>query len=174
MAFDLFRNNTTSPRLERLRSLSLFVHLTPGELKIVDGLLYERQFLKDEVIFDEGEDGQAIYIIIDGGVLITRQIQPADGINIPARRCGDSADGRIAELGPGTFFGDLALLDNSPHGAQARASSNCTLAVFFRADFLRLLESHALIASKISLQLARHIGLRLRQANLGVHSVRHL
>lgn len=167
MAFDLFRNNTTSPRLERLRGLSLFVHLTPGELRIVDSLLHERQFIKDEVIFDEGEEGQAIYFIIDGGVLISRQIPSTDGRMMPTRRCGDSLDGRIAELGPGTFFGDLALLDNSPRGAQARASCNCTLAVFFRVDFLRLLETHALIASKISLQLARHIGLRLRQANLG-------
>jgi hypothetical protein len=37
--------------------------------------------------------------------------------------------------------------------------------VFFRADFMSLLESHGLIASKLSLQLARHIGRRLREAN---------
>lgn len=174
MILGLFRNHEFSPRLDRLRALSLFINLTPGELKIVDGLLHERDFVRDEVIFDEGDEGQAIYIIIDGHVLIRRQGRPEEGGAVKARRLGDSADGRIAELGPGTFFGDLALLDNSPRGAQARAASNCTLAVFFRTDFMRLLETHALIASKISLQLARHIGQRLREANLGADGGQHL
>lgn len=158
--FGLFRSKKNTPRTERLRALSLFVNLTPGELKIVDGLLHERQFLKDEVIFDKGDEGQAIYIIIDGSVLIWPQGKPADG--------------QIIELGPGTFFGDLALLDNSVRSAQARAAMNTTLAVFFRADFMSLLETHGLIASKISLQLARHIGRRLREQHTVANAGQHL
>ena len=72
-------------------------------------------------------------------------------------------DQQVAELGPGSFFGDLALLDNSPRNAQARAVDSCEMAVFFRADFLGLLETDAVIGYKISLALARHIGLRLRE-----------
>jgi CRP-like cAMP-binding protein len=64
----------------------------------------------------------------------------------------------VAELGPGAFFGDLALLDNSPRNAQTRALDNCELAVFFRADFMGLMETDAVIGYKISLALARHIG----------------
>jgi CRP-like cAMP-binding protein len=145
----LFSKDEDSPRIKQLRELSLFSTLSPRELKTVDGLLHERSFLKDEVIFDQGEEGQALYIIESGKVLICRQ--------------GQSAAGRIAELGSGRLFGELALLDNSPRAAQARAAENCTLAVLFRADFLGLLETHAVIASKISLQLARHIGQRLRE-----------
>ena len=70
----------------------------------------------------------------------------------------------IATLERGTFFGELALPDDAPRSAQARAAENCTLAVFFRGDFLNLMHSHALIASKIALQLARHLGVRLRGA----------
>jgi len=147
-------------RTERLRSLSLFVNLKPGELKIVDDLLHERKFLKDEVIFDKGDEGQAIYIILDGSVSIWPQGKPVDG--------------HIIELGAGTFFGDLALLDNSVRSAQARAAMNTTLAVFFRADFMRLLETHGLIASKISLQLARHMGKRLRDTDHLAYSSQHL
>ena len=145
----LFNKDEDSPRIRQLRALSLFSTLSPRELKTVDGLLHERSFLKDEVIFDQGEEGQALYIVESGKVLICRQ--------------GQSADGRIAELSPGRLFGELALLDNSPRAAQARAAENCTLAVLFRADFLGLLETHAMIASKIALQLARHIGQRLRE-----------
>jgi CRP-like cAMP-binding protein len=150
----LFLSKKISPRIERLRALSLFVNLTVRELKIVDSLLHERQFLKDEVIFDEGDEGQALYIIVEGRVLICRQGQPVDG--------------RISDLGPGTFFGDLALLDNSVRSAQAKAAVNTKVAVFFRADFMRLLDTHKFIGSKISLQLARHLGMRLRDATRGM------
>ena len=158
--FGLFKKKADTPRMERLRALSLFVNLTPGELKIVDGLLHERQFLKDEVIFDKGDEGQAIYIVIEGNVLIWPQGRPVEG--------------KIIELGPGTFFGDLALLDDTVRSAQARAAVNTTLAVFFRADFMSLLESHGLIATKISLQLARHIGRRLREQHNVAISGQHL
>ena len=145
---NLFRPRKTTPRLERLRNLSLFVNLTPGELQIVDGLLHERNYLEGEVIFDEGEEGQAIYIVAAGDVLICRQ--------------GQGEAGRMAQLGPGTFFGELALLDNSPRSAQARAASPCKLFVFFRDDFVGLLDTHARLASKISRQLACHLGARVR------------
>jgi CRP-like cAMP-binding protein len=158
--FGLFRSKKDTSRTERLRALSLFLNLTPREFKIVDGLLHERKFLKDEVIFDKGDEGQAIYIIIDGRVLIWPQGKPVDG--------------HIIELGPGTFFGDLALLDNSVRSAQARAAMDTTVAVFFRADFMSLLATHGVIASKIALQLARHIGKRLRDTDKLAYTGQHL
>lgn len=170
---NLFRLRKTTPRLERLHTLSLFVNLTPAELRIVDGLLHERDYLEGEVIFDEGEEGQAIYIVASGEVLIRRQEQAeaASAANAatsvhPRRRQGDS--GRVAQLGPGTFFGELALLDNSPRSAQARAATSCKLIVFFRDDFVSLLDTHARIASKISRELARHLGARMRTMALSM------
>ena len=150
MLLNFLRERLESPTLARLHEIPLFAELTAGELRIVDNLLHERDYVKDEIVFDEGEEGQAIYFILTGKVLICRQGRPIDGI--------------IAELSAGQFFGELALLDDAPRMAQVRAAEDCTLAVFFREDFLGLLQTHAGIASKISLQLARHIGQRLREA----------
>lgn len=144
-----FGKNDFSQRQQQIRALSLFATLGPRELRVVDGMLHERSYLENEIVFDEGEEGQALYIVMSGKVLVCRQGQPEAG--------------RIAELEPGMLFGELALLDNVPRSAQVRAAENSTLAVFFRADFLGLLETHAVIASKISLQLARFIGRRLRE-----------
>ncbi|HRC60306.1 Cyclic nucleotide-binding protein [Candidatus Propionivibrio aalborgensis] len=149
---NLFAKNKPAQRLDDLKRLLLFVDLNTREMKIVDGFMHERSYLKDEVIFDEGEEGQAIYFILAGKVLICHQ--------------GES-ESPIATLERGNFFGELALLDDAPRSAQARAGGNCTLAVFFRGDFLGLMNSHAVIASKIALQLARHLGMRLRSI---VHS----
>jgi CRP/FNR family cyclic AMP-dependent transcriptional regulator len=145
----LFSKDEDSPRLKQLRALSLFSTLSPRELKTVDGLLHERNYLKDEVIFDQGEEGQALYIIESGKVLICRQGQAVGLAGLPSwARAGSSANWRCSTI---------------RRARRRRAPENCTLAVLFRADFLGLLETHAVIASKIALQLARHIGQRLRE-----------
>jgi CRP/FNR family cyclic AMP-dependent transcriptional regulator len=148
LIFGFFKPQPLSKRQASLKDCALFASLTPLELKIVDGLMHERRFLGDEIVFDEGEEGQALYLITAGRVVISQ--------------AHDSAFKVVAELGPGAVFGDLALLDDSPRNAQARAMGNLEVAVFFRADFVGLMETDAKIGYKIALSLARMIGQRLR------------
>jgi len=145
----MFDDRKETPRLRTLRQLSLFATLSRRELRVVDGLLHERRYLKGEIIFDEGEEGQTVYVIIAGRVLICRQ--------------GEPETGRITEIGAGVVFGELALLEDAPRAAQARAVDDCVLASLARGDFEGLLDTHAVIASKISLQLARQLGRQLRE-----------
>jgi CRP/FNR family cyclic AMP-dependent transcriptional regulator len=148
LIFGFLKAPVLSPRLHRLKNAALFASLTPLELKIVDGLMHERRYLREEIVFDEGEEGQALYLVMSGRVEIRRVLGPAPQV--------------VAELAAGSVFGDLALLDDSPRNAQARALENCELAVFFRADFMGLMETDAVIGYKISLALARLSGQRLR------------
>jgi CRP-like cAMP-binding protein len=160
LIFGFLKSPEMSPRLLRLKESALFSSLTPLELKIVDGLMHERRFLADEIIFDEGEEGQALYLVMSGRVIISRHL--------------DAGREVVAELSAGSFFGDLALLDNSPRNAQTRALDNCELAVFFRADFMGLMDTDPVIGYKISLALARHIGRRLRDWMAGQPQVEAL
>lgn len=155
-----FGRDDLSADLQPLRKIRLFSTLTARELKVVLALRHERHYLAGEIVFDEGDEGQAIYAIADGEVEILRN----DG----------ERSRRLALLGPGEIFGELALLDQAPRAAQARAGSDCRLVVFFRADFMGLLETHPKTASKIALSLARHLGARLRQANTGARQDGHL
>lgn len=155
-----FRRDPVSPHLDRIRKLSLFVDLSPAELRLVSGLMHERSYLGGEVIFDEGEEGHAIYIVLEGEVAISRMLENKTTV--------------LARLGVGTFFGELALLDGAPRSADARAVENVHLAVFFREDFLELLDTHGRVASKIARQLARHIGGRMREMALSAGAYQHL
>ena len=83
LAFFQGRNET--PRLGTLRQLALFSTLSRLELRVVDGLLHERRFLKGEIIFDEGEEGQALHVVITGRVLICKQGEPETG-GLPAEK----------------------------------------------------------------------------------------
>jgi CRP-like cAMP-binding protein len=144
-----------TPRVSTLRKLSPFATLSPSELRVVDSLLHERHYLKGEIVFDEGEQGQALYAIVAGRVLVSRQ--------------GEPETGRIAELEAGVVFGELALLGDAPRSAQARAAEDCLLASLSRSDFEGLLDTHAVVASKIALQLARQFARQLRQ-HVGSHA----
>jgi CRP-like cAMP-binding protein len=147
--FGFRKQQTENPRLGQIRQLGLFATLNPKELRVIDGLLHERRYLAGEIVFDEGEEAQALYIVLSGKVLICRQ--------------GDPVQGRIAEVPAGLLFGELALLDGVPRSAQARASEDCVLASLSRADFTSLLETQAVIASKIAIQLARELGQKMRE-----------
>jgi len=148
------QRQTEHPRIGQIRQLGLFATLKPRELRVIDDLLQERRYLKDEIIFDEGEEGQTLYIVLSGKVLICRQGEPEIGL--------------IAEVPAGVLFGELALLDGAPRAAQARADEDCVLASLSRADFKNLIETNAVIASKIAFQLAWELGQKLREGFLAM------
>lgn len=145
--FGFMRGSSRATGSHPLGKTVLLSGLRASELNIVEGFLHRRRYLPGEVVFDQGEDGQALYIVLSGQVVICKPGQ---------------VDRPIAQLGPGDFFGELALLDDSPRSAQARAGDAVELAVLFRGDFERLMESHAQLASRIAMQLARHLAQRLR------------
>ena len=142
---------TRDPRLQLLKNVVLFKDLNMRELAMVSNLMHERNYLADEVIFDEGEEGQGLFLVLSGRVKIV----------LPK-----SADSLLLELGPGAFFGEGALLDQSLRTAQARAVEDTQIVALFRAEFYSLLDTHSAIASRISFQLARVLAARLRQSVL--------
>lgn len=132
----------------QLANTELFRDLSQRDFRVIDAFIQERHFMAGEVVFDAGEEGQALYVVVSGKVAICLPEQHPQPLAI---------------LSSGDFFGELGLLDNCPRSAQARALESVVLVVLSRSDFERLMNSHARIASRIALQLARHLGGRLRQ-----------
>ena len=78
----LFDNRTIADRLRELKKMSLFADLKRRELRVVDGFMHQRNYLKNEVIFDEDDQGEAFYIVLEGKVLICKSAQVAAPIAI--------------------------------------------------------------------------------------------
>ena len=104
MRLSLLHLRPLPERVAKLKDVPLFASLNKRELSTVGRLLHEREYKGGEVIFDEGEEGQALYVVFSGEVIIARKSRP---------------DTPLAELGPGDFFGDLALIDSAPRAAPA-------------------------------------------------------
>src|SRR5574337_97170 len=135
--------------LDLLKGVPILDDLSKEELKEFERIAHYRHLKANEHIFWEGEPGVAMYIIKKGVVKIYKT----------------SADGKnedLAMLKEGDFFGELALLDESPRSASAIAMEACHILGFFRPEFFRVLERKPRLGLKVTMKLAMIIGMRLR------------
>ena len=129
--------------------IPIFQDLEQGELKKIKHILHQRGYKKDEVIFNEGDVGLGMYIIIGGCVQIV---------------CGSQSH-ILAELGEGDFFGELSLLDDSPRSASAITKTPCKILCFFKPELLDLIDRSPKLGSRILFKLAWTISERLKSTN---------
>jgi CRP-like cAMP-binding protein len=149
LALDFLRRSTDGPRIEHLRGMSLFKDLSARELREVDELLHERTYQKDEIIFDEGDVGLGLFIVVSGRVKVVSSHTPLQQL-APEFCCGD-------------FFGEMSLFDESPRTARVVAIEPAEVAALFRTEFFSLLERNRNIAAKILFEISRAVCRRSRQ-----------
>lgn len=106
-----------------LRRCALFSHLDDAALARCVGLLQVRRYRKGETIFHLGDAGDSLYVIESGSVKI---VLPSPG--------GED-EAIIATIGPGDFFGELALLDGADRSATAIAHEATVIHVLRRQAF---------------------------------------
>ena len=147
---NLFRRTESADDMYALlQRVPLFESLSRRESEAIERILYRRTYQKDETIFHQDEPGVGMYIIAKGAIHITFG---------PERVL-------LAELGPGDFFGEIALLNETPRSATATAQTLTQVYGFFRPDLLSLLERDPRLGVKVLLPLAQITGQRLLNAD---------
>ena len=144
---------------EVLSKVPAFANLAPRELKEVAVIVHKREYRSGEPVFYQGDPGLGMYIVKDGEVSIL--IQGKDG-----------NERELAVFGDGDFFGELALLDESPRSANAVCKTECTLIGFFRPDLFELIEKNTTLGIKIVLKLAEIVAQRLRHTDKELSKVK--
>ena len=144
---------------EVLSKVPAFANLAPRELKEVAVIVHKREYRSGEPVFYQGDPGLGMYIVKDGEVSIL--IQGKDG-----------NERELAVFGDGDFFGELALLDESPRSSNAVCKTECTLIGFFRPDLFELIEKNTTLGIKIVLKLAEIVAQRLRHTDKELSKVK--
>ncbi len=150
----LGRWKRSSPELDRvqfLKTMPFFDELSNRQLKSVSDMMFERTYETDETIFEEGQPGAALFLILDGKVAIEIY--------------RETNTTRLAVLEGGAFFGEMALLDETPRSANARALERTRTLALYRNDLNGLVQRDAKTACQIYRSLAGMIGDRLRSTN---------
>ncbi|PYQ12701.1 MAG: Crp/Fnr family transcriptional regulator [Acidobacteria bacterium] len=133
---------------EVLRTVPIFSELSDEDITSLAHLALRKRYPKDTVIFFENEEGDFFFTILEGRVKVT--ILGDDGREVI-----------LSVLGPGDFFGEMALLDNEPRSATAIAVEETELLSLHRNDFQTVLNDNR----SITTALIRVLSARLRRAN---------
>ncbi len=109
-------------KLEHLRRVPLFAKMGSNELERLSQLTDEVEVGLDRVLAEQGTTGHEFFIVMDGRVMVL------DG-NTPVRT-----------LGPGDFFGEIALIESVPRTATVRAEGIVKLLVIGHREFHSLMD----------------------------------
>jgi uncharacterized membrane protein len=138
-----------SDEADSLSRIPLFKRLTPEELEQLAKEVDQVKFKDDETIFNEQDKGDALYAVEDGAVriwVLDEDVKPVT----------------LAELKPGEFFGELAVLDRGPRSTNATAIGDTTLHRLSSDDFQKFLMDHP----DVAIDVICEIGARMRQTNV--------
>jgi CRP-like cAMP-binding protein len=110
-------------RITLLRAVWLFERCTSRELSALADTVVPRLVDDGEVLAREGEEASEFFVIVDGDASASIE--------------GDE----LARIGPGSFFGELALLDGGPRTATVKAGTPMIVLVMDRRDFDELVDT---------------------------------
>jgi len=130
-----------------LSDIELFQDLSPREMEELDRITTISTVKKGKVFYRPEETGEVLFILKQGRVQLYR-ISP-EGKKLV-----------IASLGPGTLFGEMALLGQQMHNTFAEAVGDCLICVMSRKDLERLI----LNKPQVALRVLEITGRRLREA----------
>lgn len=133
---------------DKLSSLHIFGGLTKEEATAVWHSVEHRRFAAGSQILEEGAGIQALWIILEGECVVSRE-------------CGNGENQELARLKAGDVFGEMSFIRSAPHSANILAETDVVTCAWKREDFLKLSEEspHAgyQIASNIAAVLAERI-----------------
>ncbi|HLF77992.1 MAG TPA: cyclic nucleotide-binding domain-containing protein [Dehalococcoidia bacterium] len=129
---------------ETLANVDIFSELPQADIARLAKVTVVRQYHDGDVIVREGELGVAFYVVSEGHVEVFKHSGGVDQV--------------VATLGPGSFFGEMALFDNHVRSASVRAKGPCECLVLTKWDFnAELSASGCRIATAMLAILARRI-----------------
>ncbi|MEP7289977.1 MAG: sister chromatid cohesion protein PDS5 [Chloroflexota bacterium] len=132
-----------------LKKVPFFEEMTIDQLKVLANVCEEELFHEDGLIFQEGEPGGALYVVVRGRVAIERE----------GARKGSTA--RLATFEAYSYFGEMTLFDNSPRSGNAIAVQDTLVLKLRREPLLALTRQYP----DLSLKLINVLSQRLRDAN---------
>lgn len=140
-----------------LRNVAIFKDLDDAELAEVAELCREEKYVSGEYIFREGENGNRLYLIVEGDVRISRDV-PGSG------------EEALTVLKPGALFGEMAVFDRSERSTHAISNGGTTVLTITRPDFEMLLDFNREMAYKVLWAVTRLLSARLRSTNDSLRS----
>ncbi len=113
----IFRAKVSAGTLQRLEKVPIFSSLTDRQLRLLARDAMERTYAAEANVVKQGDKGVGFYLMLEGRCEVRRKGR------------------RLATLGPGQFFGEMALFDNQPRSADVIATEPTRCLVLSKWEF---------------------------------------
>ena len=133
---------------DALRRVWLFSELTDDQLESISSFTFEKTFAPGELVVEEGQTGNGLYVIVSGNV----EVLKGDVTATPQV---------LAKRGAGDVFGEMALLGEWPRTASVRALDSVQCLGIDRWVFLSQLEQQP----KVTIRMLQIMAQRLRDSD---------
>jgi CRP/FNR family cyclic AMP-dependent transcriptional regulator len=147
-----FTDARFSKRKDFLRSLPFCKGLANRELGYLLQSFHSRTYHEGEVLFLEGDIGRALFVVESGQIELSKLDK-------------NGKSHTMSVMGPGNFLGEMALLEQLPRSASAKALEKSTLLLLYRSKLDSILHFHPRIGVSIMAHLARLLSARLRKTS---------
>ncbi|GJL77156.1 MAG: Crp/Fnr family transcriptional regulator [Nitrospinaceae bacterium] len=131
-------------KIENLQAIPIFSSLSQAHLEELSEIAHEKTYRKNQVIFDQGDPGNSLIIILDGLI----KISLVDSNN---------HEFIIKTFGENDFFGEMALLDGGPRSATATAVEDTRALIIFRDNFIGLIQKTPSVALGMLTELSNRL-----------------
>lgn len=131
--------------IAQLRKIAWFDGLPDDMLVMLAQKAHERKLSKDEILFQKGDEGNSLFVILSGLVKIVTQDVDANEVI-------------LNKVGSGEIIGEMALLDYEPRSAGVVALEKTSALELSREDFMQIMKAQP----NLALSLIRNLSSRLR------------
>ncbi|UCC79682.1 MAG: cyclic nucleotide-binding domain-containing protein [Candidatus Zixiibacteriota bacterium] len=130
---------TTIEKVIFLQDVDIFEYTSTEDLSHIAAITTEIEVKRNNIIYNEGDISDAMYMIIDGAVSLRRE-----GIEI--------MEGKVKDV-----FGTWALFDDEPRVVTATAVEDCRLLRILKEDFIELLGDHVGITQGVLKKMVKRL-----------------
>ena len=133
-------------KILHLKTIQIFTDLKVNELAAIATIAKEVKHAENEVVIEEGDLGDSLFLIVEGEVAVIKNFNKEDEV-------------LLATLGPGEYFGEMALFEAKPRSATIKTLQPSQFLFLDKEEFADLVEEYP----KIALNMGRVLSNRLRE-----------
>ncbi|MFH1715248.1 MAG: cyclic nucleotide-binding domain-containing protein [Elusimicrobiota bacterium] len=158
---NLFKNilidKAIKEKIAFLKTCPIFSRLEDFEMRKVYNIMFQKTYPANDLIFEEGKIGKALFFILSGNISILKKRT-------------DNKEKEIAKLHAGDFFGEMALLEELPRSASVKTNEPTKVYLIYKSNFDELISSNPKIGIKIILNIVKILSSRLRNTSASITS----
>ncbi len=135
-----------------MRRSAFAAELSAGDCEVLANIASTRLLADEEILFKEGDEDNALHIVVDGKIAVSRRGDQGEWVTLQV-------------LGEGDMAGELGFIDGTRHCASLRSIGPSRVVSLEREKFESLIEKHPLVVYRVMRAIVRTVHSILRRMN---------